>query len=106
MPANPFAGKTVGRLLEEAAARYGDREAIVAADERIRYAELHRRVERLARGLQALGVRKDDTVALWLPNRPAWLVAQHACARIGATVVALNTRYKVKDMMFDGKLEY
>ncbi len=100
MGSNPFAGKTVGQMLDDAAARYGDREAIVFADERISYAELRRRVERLARGLLALGVRKDDKVALWLPNRPAWLVAQYACATIGATVVALNTRYKAHELSY------
>ncbi|MBI2153287.1 MAG: AMP-binding protein [Candidatus Rokubacteria bacterium] len=100
MGSNPFAGGTVGRMLADAAVRYGDREAIVFGDERITYGELRRRVDRLARGLLALGIRKDDKVALWLPNRPAWLVAQHACARIGATVVALNTRYKAHELSY------
>ena len=100
MGSNPFSGRTVGQMLDVAAARYAEREAIVLADERISYAELRRRVDRLARGLLALGIRKDDKVALWLPNRPAWLVAQHACAKIGATVVALNTRYKAHELSY------
>ncbi|OGL05191.1 MAG: hypothetical protein A3I03_11465 [Candidatus Rokubacteria bacterium RIFCSPLOWO2_02_FULL_68_19] len=100
MGSNPFSGRTVGQMLDVAAARYAEREAIVLADERISYAELRRRVDRLARGLLALGIQKDDKVALWLPNRPAWLVAQHACAKIGATVVALNTRYKAHELSY------
>ena len=100
MGSNPFSGRTVGQMLDVAAARYAEREAIVLADERISYAELRRRVDRLARGLRALGIQKDDKVALWLPNRPAWLVAQHACAKIGATVVALNTRYKAHELSY------
>src|SRR3970040_77858 len=97
MGSNPFSGRTVGQMLDVAAARSPEREAIVLADERISYAELRRRVDGLARGLLALGIRKDDKVALWLPNRPGWLVAQHACAKIGATVVALNTRSKAHE---------
>src|SRR3990170_3859112 len=100
MGSNPFSGRTVGQMLDVAAARYAEREAIVLADERISYAELRRRVDRLARGLLALGIRKDDKGAPWLPNRPAWLVAQHACAKIGATVVALNTRYKAHELSY------
>ena len=100
MGSNPFSGRTVGQMLDVAAARYAEREAIVLADERISYAELRRRVDRLARGLLALGIRKDDKVALWLPNRPAWLVAQYACAMIGAVVVALNTRYKAHELSY------
>lgn len=100
MGSNPFSGKTVGQMLDEAAARFAERQAVVFADERISYAELRRRVDRLARGLLALGIRKDDKVALWLPNRPAWLFAQHACAKIGAIVVALNTRYKAHELSY------
>ncbi|MBI3030413.1 MAG: AMP-binding protein [Candidatus Rokubacteria bacterium] len=100
MRANPFTGRTVGQMLDEAAARFAERPAIVSADERITYRELRRRVHRLARGLVALGIGKDDKVALWLPNRPAWLVAQHACATLGATVVALNTRYKAHELSY------
>ncbi len=100
MGSNPFSGKTTGQMLDEVAARFAEREAIVSTDERISYAELGRRVDRLARGLLALGIRKDDKVALWLPNRPAWLAAQYACAKIGATVVALNTRYKAHELSY------
>lgn len=98
--ANPFRGRTVGQMLDAAAARHGGREALVFGDERISYAELQRRVDRLARGLLALGIRQDDKVALWLPNRPTWLVAQLASARVGATVVALNARYKAHELSY------
>ena len=60
--------------------RHAGREAIVAADRRISYAELLREAERYARALLALGIGRDDKVALWLPNRPAWLFAQYGCA--------------------------
>jgi fatty-acyl-CoA synthase len=78
----------------------GDREAIVATDRRISYAELFRDAQRLARGLLACGVRKDDKVALWMPGRPEWLAVQHGCALIGAVVVALNTRYKAHELRY------
>lgn len=96
MRGNPFQNKTVGQMLDETAARYPDREAVVFRDARITYREFQRHAERLARGLLALGIKKDDKVALWLTTRPAWLGCQYACAKIGATVVALNPRYKAR----------
>jgi fatty-acyl-CoA synthase len=97
---NPFLRATVGDMLATQAARFGDREAIVAPDRRIGYAELYRDAQRLARGLLAGGVRKDDKVALWMPNRPEWLALQYGCALIGAVVVALNTRYKAHELRY------
>jgi fatty-acyl-CoA synthase len=100
MRANPFWDKTVGQMLDEIAARYPEREAIVFRDERISYREFRRQAERLARGFLALGLRKDEKLALWLPNRPAWLVCQYACAKAGVTVVALNPRYKAHELSY------
>jgi fatty-acyl-CoA synthase len=97
---NPFLDATAGRMLELAAARFSDRQAIVAADRCIRYAEFMAEAERVARGLLALGIAKDDKVALWLPNRPAWLFVHYGCAMIGAVLVALNTRYKAHELRY------
>jgi len=100
MGANPFLDATAGGMLAEVAARFPDREALVAADRRLSYAALWHEAQRFARALLALGVRKDDKVALWLPNRPAWLVAQYGCALVGAVVVALNPRYKAHELAY------
>ncbi len=97
---NPFLHATVGDVLATQAARVGDREAIVATDRRISYAELYRDAQRLARGLLACGVRKGDKVALWMPSRPEWFAVQYGCALIGAVVVALNTRYKAHELRY------
>jgi acetyl-CoA synthetase len=48
------------------------------------YAQLHREVCRLANALTALGVKKGDRVAIYLPMIPEAAVAMLACARIGA----------------------
>jgi fatty-acyl-CoA synthase len=85
-------------MLAASAARWADREAVVARDRRWTYRDLSREVERAARGLLALGVAPGDSVALWLPNRPEWLAVQHACARVGAVLVALNTRYRTREL--------
>ncbi|MBI3457814.1 MAG: AMP-binding protein [Candidatus Rokubacteria bacterium] len=85
-------------MLNAVAARFAGREAVVLRERRLTYRDLHREVERLARGLLALGIAPGETVALWLTNRPEWLGIQHACARIGAVLVALNTRYRTHEL--------
>ncbi|MFQ5897338.1 MAG: AMP-binding protein [Candidatus Methylomirabilia bacterium] len=100
MRENPFWDKTVGEMLDEVVTAHHEREAIVLGDERISYLEFGHQAERIASGLLALGIRKDEKVALWLPNRPTWLFCQYACAKIGATVVALNPRYKAHELSY------
>jgi acetyl-CoA synthetase len=50
----------------------------------ITYADLQREVSQAANALLALGVRKGDRVAIYLPMIPEAVIAMLACARIGA----------------------
>ena len=100
MSRNPFADATAASMLDALATRHGAREAIVFGDRRVTFAAFRERVGRLAHGLAALGIGRDDTVAIWLPNRPEWFFAQYACARLGAVVVALNPRYKAHELTY------
>jgi acetyl-CoA synthetase len=50
----------------------------------VTYADLQREVSQAANALTALGVRKGDRVAIYLPMIPEAAVAMLACARIGA----------------------
>ncbi|KAF9922947.1 acetyl-CoA synthetase [Linnemannia zychae] len=52
--------------------------------ENITYGELLRKVCQLAGALRARGIRKGDTVAIYMPMIPEAVVALLACARIGA----------------------
>jgi fatty-acyl-CoA synthase len=100
MVANPFLEATAAQMLATVAAGVPGREAIVAADRRITYADLARQARRYARAFLALGIGKDDKIALWLPGRPEWLFAQHGAALIGAVIVALNTRYRAHELTY------
>lgn len=100
MTANPFADATAWTLLEWAAATHAAREAIIFGDERVTFGALRQRALALAAGLAALGLTPGDKLAIWLPNRPAWFVAQYACARLGVVVVALNPRYRAHELTY------
>jgi len=98
--ANPFARATAWSLLETVAARHGQREAIVFGDERLTFAGVRDRARAFAAGLSALGLGRGDALAIWLPNRPLWFLAQHAAASLGVIVVALNPRYRAHELTY------
>jgi fatty-acyl-CoA synthase len=85
------ASRTLGDLLDEVAAARPDAEAVVFRGERLTYAALRARVDEAARALLALGVARGDRVAVLLPNRPEWLVAAFAAAKVGAITAAIST---------------
>jgi fatty-acyl-CoA synthase len=97
---NPFARATAWSLLERVAARHGAREAIVFGDERLTFTDLRDRARAFAGGLATLGLGAGDALALWLPNRPLWFVAQYAAASLGVVVVALNPRYRAHELSY------
>jgi len=64
----------------------GDRVAVRTKDDAVSltWAELRDRVDALAGGLAGLGVRRGDTVALMLSNRPEFHIADLAVMMLGA----------------------
>jgi fatty-acyl-CoA synthase len=87
-------------MLEAVAARHPSREAIVFDGERLTFAQFRDRARAFADGLAALGLGRGDGLAVWLPNRPLWFVAQYAAARLGVVVVALNPRYRAHELSY------
>ncbi|APG26086.1 MAG: AMP-binding protein [Syntrophotalea acetylenica] len=93
---------TMGQLLDDIANRFPDNDALVYADQGLRYSylEFNALCERVAKGLLALGVRKGDHVAIWATNVPQWVVLQFATAKIGAVLVTVNTNYKSVELEY------
>ncbi|MCH9672103.1 MAG: AMP-binding protein [Gammaproteobacteria bacterium] len=85
---------TITQLLRTQAHARPDDPALIYADQPMTYLELERLANKLAGGLHRLGVRGGDRVALWLPNTPAYIALNLACARLGAIAVAVNTRFR------------
>ena len=87
-------------MLDTVAARYPSREAIVFDNDRLTFAALRDRARAFAGGLAALGLGQGDALAVWLPNRPLWFIAQYAAASLGIVVVALNPRYRAHEIAY------
>src|SRR5438094_530597 len=83
--------RTLGALIDELAAARPDADAIVFPGERLTFAALRDRSDAIARAFLAVGVRKDDRIAILLPNRPEWLITAFAAAKVGAVSVAIST---------------
>ncbi|QDT51093.1 Long-chain-fatty-acid--CoA ligase [Symmachiella dynata] len=95
-------GLTIGEMLRETAQRSPDADALVfpQLDRRWSYAQLDADVDRVARGLLALGVDLGSHVAVWATNWPQWVLLQFATARIGAVLVTINPAYRAFELQY------
>jgi acyl-CoA synthetase (AMP-forming)/AMP-acid ligase II len=80
----------VGSLLPWHARFRPDHVAVICGEERLTFAELEQRVNRLANALLHLGLTKGDRLALVLPNCAELLYAYRAAALVGIVVVPLS----------------
>ncbi len=71
-------------LLDETAAKHGDKVAVYFDEQRITYKQLQASVNRVANGLKKLGVAEGDRVFLRMPNIPPAIVCNFAVIKIGA----------------------
>src|SRR5690349_8885490 len=98
----PLLYKTVGAALEEAAERWGDRDALVVPHQGIRwsYRQLNAAADRFAAGLLRLGLQPGDRIGIWSPNRYEWVVTQFATAKAGLILVNVNPAYRLSELEF------
>ena len=85
-------------MLDQTARRYPDHTAILYYGKKYTYAHLATLADRFAAGLQQLGVRKSDRVAIALPNIPQYPVAFYGTLKAGAVVVQTNPLYTQREM--------
>ena len=84
----------LGDALDAAAAKWGDQTGWVFEDTRVSFAEMAERSAAVARALLGCGIGKGDLVATWMPSLREFAEMEYACARIGAIVVPINTRFR------------
>ncbi|MFJ6516635.1 amino acid adenylation domain-containing protein [Streptomyces sp. NPDC091406] len=84
---------TLPGLFEEQAARTPDATALVFQDQRLTFARLNARANRLARHLLATGVRPEQPVAVCLPRGPEHIAALLAVMKAGAVYVPVDPAY-------------
>ena len=98
----PLLYQTVDGVLKAAAARVPDREALVVPFQsvRLRFAELDRQVDRVARGLIACGLTPGERIGIWAPNCAEWILILFGAARAGLILVNINPAYRQSELEF------
>jgi fatty-acyl-CoA synthase len=98
----PLLGDTIGRSLDQAARRWGDREALVSPSHGVRWTwkQFAERVDALAAGFLALGLERGARIGIWSLNRPEWTLTQFAAARAGLILVTINPAYRLSELEF------
>jgi len=88
------------RALWLSTAAYGPRDYLVYQDERITYAEAHKRVAAIAAWMLAEGVQPGNRVAVAMRNYPEWMLIYWAAISIGVAVVGMNAWWVADEVEF------
>ena len=93
---------TIGDVLDRQAKRFAQQDALVNVEtgERYTYAAFRDAVERVARGLMALGIQRGHHVGIWATNYSEWVLTQFATAKIGAVMVNVNPAYRTHELAY------
>ena len=89
----------VVELLEETAAKYGQRPAVVHGERELSYAHLNKASASFASSLCRRGIKKGDRVALLLGNSIEFVIAYFGILKTGALAVLLDPKYKSAELV-------
>ena len=85
-------------LLKSTAGRTPNHPAIRFQEQSITYAELSQRVDSLAAGLGASGLKPGDVCVLMMPNSINWVTAYYALAKLGSVILPINFLYRTSEL--------
>jgi long-chain acyl-CoA synthetase len=89
---------TLHGFFERVAREYAGNIATIFFGEKTTYGQLDEQANRFAAGLQGLGVRQGDRVAIILPNCPQFMVALFGALKVGAVAMPLNPAYVAREL--------
>lgn len=87
-----------GQHLKNWAIKYGDRIAVMDAEDEITYAELDQRASSLAGAFMEAGIQKGDKVVVQLPNRISFVLVLFALARTGAVPIMVLPAHREAEL--------
>jgi len=86
--------RVIHRVLRRQAEKYGNREFFRFKELVFGFEDFDRESDRVAAGLQGLGIRKGDRVAIVMGNRPEFLFLWFGLSKLGAIEVPINTAHR------------
>lgn len=91
-------GFTLAALFDQAFVRFAERVAVTTDDDSWTYREIGDRARRLAVGLLRLGLRRGSRIGVLAPPGREYVECYAAVARLGITLITLNTRFHVDEL--------
>jgi len=88
----------LGDALRRNAYKYSAKVAAKDSRRRVTYREMNERVNRLAHGLLAKGIRKGDSAALLVGNRIEHLEILFALAKVGVLAIPLDVKWRALEI--------
>ena len=92
--------KTLQTLLDRHVDVNSQRSAIQSVTDELSYRDLQQQVARLAAGLQSLGIKKGDVVAVQLPNIPQFIISYLAITSLGGIMQTLHMPYREAELRY------
>ena len=90
----PQKERVLSSIIEDKARQMPDHVVFQFGDAPLTFGEMNERINKAANGFRALGVKKDDKVAIMLPNCPEFLYVWFGLNKIGAVEVPINVALK------------
>jgi acyl-CoA synthetase (AMP-forming)/AMP-acid ligase II len=92
--------RTVNEALEIAVQHQPNKPFLYYGDQAVTYRELDDISDRLACSFLRRGIKRGDRIAVVAMNQPEWIYTYFAAVKIGASVVALNVRYRAQEFEY------
>jgi long-chain acyl-CoA synthetase len=87
-------------ILEKTAKKHPEKAAIAYFEREINYVKLDSLSNQFAGALRALGVKKGDRVAVFLPNIPQFVIAYFGVLKAGAVLTAISPLHKEREVEY------
>lgn len=91
------------QLLDKSVETYGDQVCSYFLGKELLYSDIGEMSNKIARGLQDLGIVKGDKVGLLLPNTPTYIAFYFGILKAGGVVVNYNPLYTTEELDFQVK---
>jgi acyl-CoA synthetase (AMP-forming)/AMP-acid ligase II len=97
----PLSEQTIPQHFSSVVSQFGDRNAVISRHQNaiLTYSVLDEQSNSISRGLQSLGVKKGDRVAVSLGNNLEFASLTYACFKLGAVLVPLNPSFNANQII-------
>jgi long-chain acyl-CoA synthetase len=90
----------VSDSLQDSAARFPNKVALICDGQRLTYAQVERQANQVAHGLLELGIQRGDRIAVWVHNSVEAVIAIFAILKASGTFTVVNPTTKPEKLAY------